>query len=85
MQKTLLIVLLSRRHSDAVKVQRFLTEYGCIVKTRLGIHDGVLDKCSDTGLIILELVGPEKEKKELARKLKSISKVKVKYVSLSCK
>ena len=83
MQKTLLIALLNHRHSDAVKVQRLLTEYGCIVKTRLGIHDGVLDKCSDSGLIILELVGPEKEKKELARKLKLISKVKIKYVSLS--
>jgi hypothetical protein len=84
MEKTILIVLLSHRHSDAVKVQKFLTEYGCIVKTRLGIHDGVLGKCSDTGLIILELVGPQKEKKELTRKLKTISKIKVKYVTLSC-
>ena len=83
MQRTLLVVLLSRRHKTAVKAQKLLTDYGCIIKTRLGIHEGVLDKCSDAGLIVLELVGPNKDKKELASKLKKLSGVKIKYISIA--
>ena len=81
--KTVLVVLIHKRRSAAVKVQRILTEFGCIIKTRLGIHDGVIDKCSDTGLLILELAGENKQKKELSGKLNKLSGVKTKLVNLS--
>jgi hypothetical protein len=54
-----------------------------MIKTRLGIHDGVLDKCSDTGLIILELAGAKADKSNLNKKLKAISGVKTKLVEIS--
>ena len=56
MAKQLLAVLIDNRKVHAPKVQKVLTVYGCLIKTRLGIHDGVLDNCSNEGLLICELV-----------------------------
>jgi hypothetical protein len=30
-----------------------LTGWGCMIKTRLGIHEGTMEDCSERGLIIL--------------------------------
>jgi len=83
MQKSLVIILMRTRRASAVRVQKVLTDFGCMVKTRLGIHDGVLDRCSDVGLVILEVVGSRKERARLSAKLKAISGVKVKSVDIS--
>ena len=83
MNKSLLIILMHSRRASAVKVQKVLTDYGCMIKTRLGIHDGVLDKCSDTGLIILELVGAKAKKSALNKALKPLAGVKTKLVEIS--
>jgi len=83
MKKTLLMILVNRRKEEAPMVQKILTGWGCIIKTRLGIHDGVLDDCTNTGLIILELVGDEAKNKELVHKLDILSGVNAKLVELS--
>jgi len=83
MAKTLLIVLVGKRKETAVKVQQILTAWGCIIKTRLGIHDGIMDNCSDEGLLILELYGTEEQKKELARKVEVLEGVSSQLVNLS--
>lgn len=82
MKKTILLVLVGKRKEEAVKVQQILTGWGCMIKTRLGIHDGVLDNCSDSGLVILELVGTDEQKQELARKLSVLPGVSSKLVEL---
>ena len=78
-----MIILMRKRRDTAVAVQRILTEHGCMIKTRLGIHDGVADKCSDTGLIILEMVGEEQEKQALDQELSALEEITVKRVDLS--
>ncbi len=83
MQKSVLIILIGQRKEEAVKVQQILTGWGCIIKTRLGIHDGVLPECSNTGLVILELVGTEEQKDELTRKLNVLPGISAKLVHLS--
>ena len=83
MTKSLVIVLMRTRRASAVAAQKVFTEFGCVIKTRLGIHDGVLDRCSDTGLVILEVVGPKQKRAKLASKLKAITGVKVKSVDIS--
>jgi hypothetical protein len=83
MSKTLLLILVGKRKETAVKVQQILTVWGCIIKTRLGIHDGVMDNCSDEGLLILELHGTEEQKKELARKVEVLTGVSSQLVNLS--
>jgi len=85
MEKTVLIILIGNRKVSAVKVQQILTAWGCLIKTRLGIHDGILDKCSDTGLLILELYGSKDEKDELSRKISVIPGVSSQLVELSLK
>lgn len=83
MEKSILIVLISTRRASVGSVQQLFTEFGCIIKTRLGIHDGVLDKCSDTGLIIIELVGEKAQRKELSEKLAAVPGVAVKLVDIT--
>ncbi len=82
MKKSVLLILIGRRKESAVKVQQVLTGWGCIIKTRLGIHDGVLDNCSDEGLLILELYGSDDQKRELTRKVALIEGVSSKLVEL---
>ena len=83
MKKTVLLILVDKRKKAAVNVQKILTGWGCLIKTRLGIHDGVLDNCSEAGLIICELVGAPAKKKELARKLGLVSGVEAKLIEIS--
>ena len=83
MKKSILLILIGQRNEAAVSVQKILTAWGCIIKTRLGIHDGVLENCSDAGLLILELHGTDEQKQELARKVAVLPGVESKLVELS--
>jgi len=82
MNKGILIIHMKSRSKSAVSVQKTLTKYGCIIKTRLGIHDGVLAGCSDNGLVVLEVVGDKKQRKALDAELKRLKEVKTKLVEL---
>ena len=85
MDKTILIILVDKRKEEAVTVQKILTDWGCMIKTRIGIHDGLLDSCTNSGLIILELVGEKAKKEDLARKLDLLDGVttKLNHLELS--
>lgn len=83
--KTILLILVGQRKQAAVQVQKVLTGWGCMIKTRLGIHDGVMENCSDQGLLILELAGDRKKMDELARKVSLIKDVSAKLVDLKIK
>jgi len=65
-----------------VQVQKVLTGWGCMIKTRLGIHDGMMENCSDQGLLILELAGEREKMNELARKVSLIKGVSSKLIDL---
>jgi hypothetical protein len=82
MEKSILLILIANRKESVEKVQKILTGWGCYIKTRLGIHDGVLENCSDQGLIFLELVGDTTKHEELKRKLKLVKGIDVQLVSL---
>ncbi len=82
MTKSILLILVGKRKDTAVKVQQVLTGWGCIIKTRLGIHDGVLENCTDEGLLILELYGSNEQKEELTRKVSVLPGVEAKLVEL---
>ena len=83
MKRTVLLILVSHRQETAEKVQKILTGWGCFIKTRLGIHDGVLENCSDSGLIFLELTGSDISKhEEITRKLKLVKGVDANLITL---
>ncbi len=80
--KNIIIISVEQRQSIAVSVQEVLTQFGCFIKTRLGITDSCGESCSQTGLIILEFIGKETEISALTEKLTAIKGVKVKAVSI---
>ena len=63
---------------QAGKVQEFLTEYGCSIRTRIGLHHVATDQCAADGVILLELFGDEATCRELQSKLESVAGVEVK-------
>lgn len=82
MERNVILIYMSTRQETAEKVQKILTGWGCYIKTRLGIHDGVLENCTDTGLVFLELVGETERHQELERKLNLISGVDAQLITL---
>ena len=74
----ILAIHIQDRIKKAGDVQQILTDYGCSIKTRLGLHEVSESVCSGTGIIILELVGPTKHMKDLMTKLKKIKGIEVK-------
>ena len=83
MQKTIILILVGKRRKSSLKVQEVLTKYGCNIKTRLGLHDGVLEQCSDVGFIMIEFVGEGDLKNEMVIALSEIEDVTAKLVELS--
>ncbi len=82
MKRTVLLILVSHRKETAEMVQKILTGWGCFIKTRLGIHDGVLENCSDSGLIFLELTGDKEKQEEITRKLNLVKGVDARLIFL---
>ncbi|HOK94586.1 MAG TPA: hypothetical protein PK052_02800 [Anaerohalosphaeraceae bacterium] len=64
------------RHVEAV--QHLLTEYGCSIRTRLGLHETDKGFCSPNGLLILEMTDDDAKTTELMGKLNAIEGVEVK-------
>jgi len=81
-EKSVMVVLINHRHDAAAKVQAVLTGWGCLIKTRLGIHEGVLDDCTEHGLMFLDLVGGKEKLQELERKLNVIKGVTASLMTL---
>jgi len=81
MKKEIVIISITKRLEDAVPVQTVLTEFGCSIKTRLGLHDVVPGACINTGIVILEIINP-KDAKAMTAKLKKIKGVNVKAISI---
>ncbi len=49
-------VPLDNRIEEAVKFQQILTECGCNIRTRIGLHNIGEYKCLNNGIILLEVV-----------------------------
>lgn len=78
----IMTLILNNRVKNAVQVQDVLTDSGCIIKTRLGLHDTGDNFCSNEGLIILQLTGSDEDVEKLEKKLNSVEGVKAKNIKL---
>ncbi len=67
------------RNEKAPKLQEAFSNFGCYIKTRLGLHDVSDDFCSSNGIIILEMINEDKAS-ELETILASLDGVDVKKV-----
>lgn len=59
---TIMGIRLDNRVSSAIEFQKVLTNYGCIIKTRLGLHEVADNKCAPNGLILLEVIDDQEAK-----------------------
>ena len=73
---TILGVHITDRVKEAVKVQKLLTAFGEQIKTRLGLHE-IGSPMSPNGLLLLEMVGPDKGIQELSDQLNALDGVEV--------
>ena len=80
MERRVMLILVSSRQDSAETVQKILSGWGCFIKTRLGLHDDVLDNCTESGLIFLELKGETEKLDEMERKLNLVKGVDAKQV-----
>lgn len=55
MTYTLLLIKVAQREQAARRVQELLTQFGCSIKVRLGLHESPAGTCSPCGLIILHV------------------------------
>jgi hypothetical protein len=70
-------VHVTSRATQVPPVQKLLTEYGCSIKTRLGLHRVDEKACSPRGLILLEMFGDLATCRELKTKLAAMEGVEV--------
>lgn len=53
---TIFGIRLDNRTQTAIDFQKVLTNFGCSIKTRLGLHDVNNNVCAPNGLILLEVI-----------------------------
>lgn len=57
---TIMGIKLGNRNGNALDFQKVLTEFGCIIKTRIGLHEATNNVCSPHGIILLEVIDDSK-------------------------
>jgi hypothetical protein len=71
------------RVRHAGEVQKVFTEYGCNIKTRLGLHEVADNYCAGEGVVLLELIGGKEIRTGMVGKLKGIEGIDVKEMVFS--
>jgi hypothetical protein len=70
-------ITINLRTAHAPAVQEILTKYGCLIKTRLGLHETDEKACSEQGIVLLQLIGSDEEIGKLKDELLDITGVNV--------
>lgn len=70
-------VHITNRLEHSPSVQHVLTEFGCSIKTRIGLHDVNDNFCSPNGLLVIEFIGTDDERQGFKEKLAAIEGVEV--------
>lgn len=68
---------ISDRLKEAVEVQKVFTEYGCNIKTRIGLHDVSENVCASSGIVLIEFFGTTAEAEAMAAKVGAVEGVDV--------
>ncbi|MBN2584522.1 MAG: hypothetical protein JXL80_15780 [Planctomycetes bacterium] len=67
----------TERTRHANEIQKVLTQFGCSIKTRLGLHEASAEFCSPNGLILLECVCGGGECDQMVTQLEAIEGLEV--------
>ncbi len=77
-----ILVKIDHRSTEAAKVQNILTEYGCNIKVRLGLHEVSKEFCANDGLVVLEVEGAATELGNMLSSLNEIAYVDAKLIEM---
>ena len=76
-------VRMDTRTSNASQFQKVLTENGCKIKARLGLHEVSEDLCATDGVIVLQPYGEKEEVEQLVKELNALDGIKAKLIDLN--
>ena len=76
-------VRMDNRTSNASQFQKVLTENGCKIKARLGLHEVSEDLCATDGMIILQPYGEKAEIEQLVKDLNALVGIRAKLIDLN--
>lgn len=69
----IMAVKIEPRVKKAPEVQEVLTKYGCIIQTRIGLHEASQTSCSNSGLVLLNLIdNQDEEVNKLQKELNNV-------------
>ncbi len=57
MTTTIIGVNLENRIETAIEFQKIITEFGCEIRTRIGLHPSISEVCLNRGIVLLEVSG----------------------------
>jgi hypothetical protein len=80
MEYRVVAVKVSNREGIAQGMQKVLTDHGCLIKVRLGLHDIPVNACSPAGLVLMEVDGEETEIKTMVAELNALPEISAKYL-----
>lgn len=49
-------ISIENRREESQKLQEILTEYGCYIRTRIGLHPMGEYKCLNYGIVLIEVI-----------------------------
>jgi len=73
----------TNRLRNAAEVQKVFTDYGCNIKTRLGLHEVAESTCAAEGVVLLEVIGGDEIRTGMIAKLGAIEGIEVKEMVFS--
>jgi hypothetical protein len=82
MKYKIILIKIDHRIQEAASVQSVLTEYGCNIKVRLGLHEVSHEICAQDGMIILHADGSDQELNSMLEKLNRIEFVSAKMIEM---
>jgi hypothetical protein len=80
-KENIMAIRCDNRRENADALQKILTEFGCSIRMRLGIHEAG-DICANEGLILLHLVDHSDEIEKLEAALNAIDGIRLKIMEI---
>jgi len=78
----IMLVKIDHRSQEAAFVQSILTEYGCYIKVRLGLHEVSKEHCAQDGMVVLHVDGNPDELNAMLGKLNQIDYVNAQLLEM---
>lgn len=81
-QDRIMAIRTDTRRENAEALQKVLTQFGCNIKVRLGLHEVSKELCANDGLILLEVEGDKRRLNSIVKKLNAVEYVKAQLVEM---